>query len=107
MLLSKVEMSLLEKFAGGDAGELPIAVGGSRVLTISDDLQSAAIAAQTAPARDAIEAGLDLLMYAQTQQASGVAYAQLLREVISGEIPVADLRAADRKIRQLKLLLGR
>jgi beta-N-acetylhexosaminidase len=87
--------------------ELPIALGGSRALTISDDLQSVAIAAQTAPARRAIEAGLDLLMYAQTDQASASAYAELLDEVNSGSIPIADLRAADEKIVHLKRLLGR
>lgn len=87
--------------------ELPIALGGSSALTISDDLQSVAIAAQTAPARHAINAGLDLLMYAQTEQASAAAYAQLLHEVNSGLIPIADLREAVQRLLQLKHLLGR
>ena len=87
--------------------ELPIALGGSDALTISDDLQSTAIAAQTAPARHAIDAGLDLLMYAQTEQASAAAYAQLLADVNSGLIPIANLRAADQKILQLKQLVAR
>jgi hypothetical protein len=87
--------------------ELPIAIGRSLTLTISDDLQSAAIAAQVAPARHAINAGLDLMMYAQTDQASAVAYAQLLDDVSSGSIPIANLRAADQKILQLKQLVGR
>ena len=39
-------------------------------VTISDDLESPAIESQSAPARHAIQAGLDLLMYAQTEQAS-------------------------------------
>lgn len=87
--------------------ELPIALGGSDALTISDDLQSTAIAAQTAPARHAIDAGLDLLMYAQTVQGSARAYAQLLNDVSSGLIPIANLRAADQKILQLKQLVAR
>ena len=85
--------------------ELPIALGGGSGLTISDDLQSAAIAAQAAPARHAIEAGLDLLMYAQTEQASATTYAQLLHEVSARLFPIADLRAANQKILQLKQLL--
>lgn len=86
--------------------ELPIALGGRPAVTISDDLQSVAIAAQTAPARHAIEAGLDLLMYAGTEQASTAAYTQLLDDVGSGLVPISDLRAADQKILQLKKLLG-
>ncbi len=87
--------------------ELPIALGGSPALTISDDLQSAAIGAQTAPARHAVDAGLDLLMYAQTEKASAAAFAQLLDEVNSAAVPISDVRAADRKILRLKHLLGR
>jgi beta-N-acetylhexosaminidase len=87
--------------------ELPIALGGSDALTISDDFQSSAIAAQTAPARHAIDAGLDMLMYAQTGQASAAASAELLHEVSSGLIPIANLRAADEKILGLKQLVAR
>jgi beta-N-acetylhexosaminidase len=82
--------------------ELPEAVPGGAPVTISDDLQTAAIGVQTAPARHAINAGLDLLMYAQTEQASAYAYSKLLTEVRSGVIPVARLVVADRKILTLK-----
>lgn len=85
--------------------ELPLAVRSRPPLTISDDLQAPAIESQTAPARRAIEAGLDLLLYAQTEQASAFAYSKLLAEARAGLIPEARLRAADRRIRALKARL--
>jgi beta-N-acetylhexosaminidase len=87
--------------------ELPLATPAGSPVTISDDLESPAIASQSAPARHAIQAGLDLLMYAQTEQASASAYAKLLAEVRSGAISRARLAAADRRIRALKGRLGR
>jgi beta-N-acetylhexosaminidase len=75
-------------------GELPAATGGSTVLTISDDLQAKALANQAAPARHAIDAGLDLLMYAETEQASAEAYGTLLGEARSGRLSRARIRAA-------------
>lgn len=87
--------------------ELPLAVGGRRPVTISDDLQAVAISLQAAPARHAIDAGLDLLLYAQSEPASAEAYARLLAEVHSGTIPRAAISAADARIRRLKRLLAR
>jgi beta-N-acetylhexosaminidase len=86
--------------------ELPLAVGGRRPVTISDDLQAVAISVQAEPARRAIEAGLDLLMYAQSEQASAGAYARLLAEVRAGTIPRAAISAADARITRLKRLLA-
>ncbi len=57
--------------------ELPEAIGGAPI-TISDDLQTPGIVDRLHPARQAIEAGLDLLMYAQTEAGSSSAYSQLL-----------------------------
>lgn len=74
--------------------ELPAATGRSRVVTISDDLQSAAIAAQAAPAAHAIDAGLDLLLYAGTESGSIDAYATLLKEARAGRLNVSKIRAA-------------
>jgi beta-N-acetylhexosaminidase len=74
--------------------ELPAATGGSAVLTISDDLQGGALAHQDAPARHAIDAGLDLLTYAGTEQASAEAYSTLLGEARSGLVSGARIRAA-------------
>jgi hypothetical protein len=87
--------------------ELPLAVPGRTPPTISDDLQSPAIESQTAPARQAIDAGLDLLLYAQTQQASAFAYSKLLAEARAGGISVTRLAEASRRIRALKAGLGR
>jgi beta-N-acetylhexosaminidase len=87
--------------------ELPLAIPGRTPLTISDDLQSPAIESQTAPARRAIDAGLDLLLYAQTEQASMFAYSKLLAEARAGLISVTRLAAASRRIRTLKAGLVR
>jgi beta-N-acetylhexosaminidase len=86
--------------------ELRSALPRGAPLTISDDLQSPAIESQAAPARRAIRAGLDLLLYAQTEQGSAFAYAKLLAEARAGAIPAGLLRAADRRIRALKARLG-
>ncbi len=89
------------------AHELRLAAPGSAPVTISDDLESPAIQSQSSPARHAIQAGLDLLMYAQTEQASSEAYAKLLAEVRSGAISLSRLRAADGRIDALKTRLDR
>jgi beta-N-acetylhexosaminidase len=86
--------------------ELPLAIRGSLPVTISDDLQSPAIESQDAPARHAIDAGLDLLLYAQTEQASADAYGKLLDELSSGVISPDHLRVANRLIEALKSHLG-
>jgi beta-N-acetylhexosaminidase len=87
--------------------ELPDAVPGPAPLTISDDLQAAAIAHLSSPARHAVNAGLDLLMYAQTEGASADAYHRLLAEVRTGAVGDTRLRVANEKIRALKLRLER
>jgi beta-N-acetylhexosaminidase len=86
--------------------ELPIATGGSPVVTISDDLQAGAIADQIAPARHAINAGLDLLMYAGTEGASADAYASLLAEVRSGLVSKGRVQAASDAIQAFKRQTG-
>jgi beta-N-acetylhexosaminidase len=82
--------------------ELPIATGAASALTISDDLQSPAIANQFSPARQAINAGLDVLMYAQTEQASADAYFRLLAEARLGLVSATRIRAANQAIAALK-----
>jgi len=64
------------------------------VVTISDDLQAGALAGQDAPARHAVNAGLDLLLYAGTEQASADAYRTLLDEARSGLVSRARIEAA-------------
>jgi beta-N-acetylhexosaminidase len=85
--------------------ELRIAVPDRPVLTISDDLQAPALADQTSPARQAIEAGLDLAMYAQTEEASTGAYQTLLTDVRHGQINPGRVRAAAHAIETLKRTL--
>lgn len=85
--------------------ELPIAISGFHGVTISDDLEAPAITGQLAPARHAINAGLDLVMYAGTEAGSADAYPQLLDDARSGEIDASRLRAANRVIALLKARL--
>jgi beta-N-acetylhexosaminidase len=86
--------------------ELPLAVPGHPPLTISDDLQSRAIESHTAPARHSIDAGLDLLLYPETEQGSASAYAKLLTEARAGVIAETRLAAANHRIQALKSALG-
>jgi beta-N-acetylhexosaminidase len=86
--------------------ELPLATNSGSDLTISDDLQAGAIANQLAPARRAIGAGLDMAMYAQTEEASASAYAMLLADARSGALTTGRIRDADRAIASLKRLVA-
>jgi beta-N-acetylhexosaminidase len=88
------------------ARELRIAVAGATPLTISDDLQAGALTDQAAPAAHAVNAGLDLLLYAQTEPASAEAYSLLLQEARRGMIRSARITAAERRIAGLKRVLG-
>jgi beta-N-acetylhexosaminidase len=82
--------------------ELRIVSPQTSVLTISDDLQAPALEGQPAPARAAINAGLDLLLYAQTEDASAAAYQQLLADVRDGTISPVRIRAAAGAIAGMK-----
>jgi beta-N-acetylhexosaminidase len=82
--------------------ELPSATGGNTPVTISDDLQTPAIAPQPAPAQQAINAGLDLLLYAQTEEGSASAYQRLLTVAQSGGVARARLEQANQAIQALK-----
>ncbi len=81
--------------------ELSIATSGHPV-TISDDLQSPALANEVTPGQRAINAGLDILLYATTQEGSGNAFQGLLAAAESGSISRARLGQADRAIQGLK-----
>jgi beta-N-acetylhexosaminidase len=86
--------------------ELPVAIPSRPALTISDDMESPAITRETAPARTAINAGLDLLLYAGTEQGSADAYPTLLAEARSGLVKTGRIRAADQSIAALKRMVG-
>jgi len=82
--------------------ELPLALQGSVPVTISDDLQAPALADQHGPARQAINAGLDLLLYAGSEQASADAYEILLHDAQIRLLSSTRLNAAYRAIIALK-----
>lgn len=86
--------------------ELRIAIRGPAVVTVSDDLQAGALAGEVAPARQAIAAGLDLALYAQTEQASASAYSVLLANLKSGDISAHRIRDAFQTIQTLKHCLA-
>lgn len=64
------------------AEELPRA--GVRGLTISDDLEAAALDTASSPAATAIAAGLNLALYAKTEQGSADAFSVLSRRLEHG-----------------------
>ncbi len=82
--------------------ELPLAVDGARPVTISDDLESGAIAGQLAPARHAVAAGLDLILYAASEKTSADVYEVLLADARAGVIPRSVLETANLRIARLK-----
>lgn len=85
--------------------ELPLATGGDP-LTISDDLETPSVTAHATPSRRAVNAGLDLLLYARTEQASADAYPKLLADVRAGRIPAARVRESAAAIADLKRLVA-
>jgi beta-N-acetylhexosaminidase len=78
---------------------------GITALPISDSFQSGAIDAVRAPARNAIDAGLDMVMYPGTQSAAETAYGALLKCARDGALSRSRLRAAYERILQLKKML--
>ena len=74
--------------------------------TISDDLDAPAIANLQTPARRVIDAGLDLLLYAQTEASSAEAYPQLLADLNAGGLQDANVLRAAAAIERLKRALA-
>lgn len=84
------------------AHELPIALGHAGQLTISDALDTPALAGQKAPALRAIDAGLDLALFPGSEQESATAYGQLLSDARRGSLPQSRLRSAVYAVEALK-----
>lgn len=82
--------------------ELPIAARQSKVPTISDDLQAPAFADQSTPALAAMNAGLDMAMYARTERGSAEAYQLLKQDVADGQISPDRLDEAAQAVLRLK-----
>jgi len=78
---------------------------GIEAVTISDDLQAGALREQNHPALHAIRAGLDLLLYAQTEAASEEAYVKLAADIRAGALSVTRIENAGAAIRRLKTAL--
>lgn len=74
--------------------------------TISDDLQAPALSDQVSAAQRAVDAGLDLVLYAQTEAASASAYQALMSDVRSGSISISRIRQASTAIEALKEALA-
>lgn len=86
--------------------ELRLASPRSTPVTISDDLQAGALTRQEAPARTAINAGLDMAMYARTEAGSADAYRILRHDVAAGLIAQGRLAAAVQAVLRLKRAFG-
>jgi beta-N-acetylhexosaminidase len=71
-------------------------------VTISDALETPALARQARPARRALTAGLDLLLYANTEQGSATAYRLLLQDARAGRIPRERIEEAAKRVLRLK-----
>ena len=82
--------------------ELPTALRQAGHLTISDALGTPALGAQKTPALRAIDAGLDLALFAGSERESAVGYRQLLSAARRGILPQSRLRSAVFAIEQLK-----
>ncbi len=83
-----------------------MAAAGVDGVTISDDLETPAIVEQTEPARRAIAAGLDLLLYATAESTSAIAYSRLLSDLRGGRIDAERVQVAAAKILALKASLA-
>ncbi|HEX2087875.1 MAG TPA: glycoside hydrolase family 3 N-terminal domain-containing protein [Solirubrobacteraceae bacterium] len=79
---------------------------GAWPVTISDALDTPALANEPTPARRALVAGLDLLLYANTEDASARAYRILLADARAGRIPRRRLEDAAKRVLRLKAFLN-
>jgi beta-N-acetylhexosaminidase len=84
-----------------------LASQGIGLPTISDDLDAPAISQLSAPGLRAIDAGLDLLLYARTERSSAIAYRALAHDLRTGSLSPVRVLAAAAAIRAVKARLGR
>ncbi len=75
-------------------------------VTISDDFDAPAIAGLSDPAERAINAGLDLVLYARTTASTSSSYQQLLEDAQQGSLSAERVQAAAQKVLALKRALG-
>jgi hypothetical protein len=86
--------------------ELRIVAPQAPPLTISDDLEAPALAHQPRAGEEAFAAGLDLLLYAQTSEASANGYHALLKGAHAGRISLRRIAQAADAIHALKRTLA-
>jgi beta-N-acetylhexosaminidase len=86
---------------------MELARAGVDAVTISDDMQTDALAGLERPAARALAAGLDLLLYAQSEQVASAAYEKLDAELRGGELSAARVREAADQITRLKAGVAR
>ena len=79
---------------------------GINALTISDAFATPAITAWSTPARRAIAAGLDMVLYSEDETDAAVAYNGLLADVQRGALSGVRVRDAASRVLQLKRALG-
>jgi beta-N-acetylhexosaminidase len=84
------------------AHELPAALGQAGHLTISDALDTPALARHSKPALAAIASGLDLALFPGEERESAVAYRQLLVAARHGALRQGRLRSAVYAVEALK-----
>lgn len=75
-------------------------------LTIGDSFETGAITGLRTPARRAINAGLDMVMYPNTESTGLYSYSQLLADARRGTLHRSRVRAAAARVLQLKRTLG-
>jgi len=80
---------------------------GIQAVTVSDDLQAPALAGLEHPALHALSAGLDLLLYAQSEQVSQEAYGKLDAELHRGSLSATRVQQAAAAITRLKGALAK
>lgn len=83
-----------------------LAATGFRGITISDAFDTPAIANRVRPARTALRAGADLLLYGLDETGAQRAYSRLLQDARSGGLSRADLESDARRILAFKRSLG-
>ena len=81
---------------------LPRATG-THPVTISDDLQAAALAEEPDVAQRAMRAGLDMLLFATTQEGAEQAFVHLRAAVATGEVSARRLEQAYLAVQALKV----
>ena len=79
---------------------------GFRGLVITDDLEARALTRHPRPATQALRAGVDLVLFARSEEGGAHAYAQTLADARRGRLPRAELERSHGAIVALKRELG-